>query len=300
MIVVIGASGNTGSVVAAKLLDAGRKIRAVGRHKEKLASLEAKGAEVFSGDVTDIDAMARAFAGASAAYVMIPPDVSAPKLREYQSAVAESLASALERAKVPQAVALSTVGAELAEGAGPVSGVHAYEERLKRVPGLNVLSLRPAYFLENFLMSVGMIRSTGMFAGLIDGDVSLPMIAARDVGARAADALQRLGFTGFQTQELLGARDYTMKQAASIIGNAIGKPSLSYTKAPAFMAKPALRNAGLSADTVDQFIEMCDAISDRRMVPLETRNAANTTPTTFEEFAAEVLAPAFHGKSATA
>jgi uncharacterized protein YbjT (DUF2867 family) len=244
--------------------------------------------------------MARAFSGASAAYVLIPPDPAAPKFREYQLSVTESLASALERAKVPHAVALSSVGAQLPEGAGPVSGLNAYEDRLKRVPGLNLLSLRAAYFLENFLMNLGMIQSTGMFAGLVDGEVSLPMIATRDIGARAADALQKLGFSGFQTQELLGARDYTMKDAATIIGNAIGKPKLSYTKAPAFMAKPALRNAGLSADLVDQYVEMCDAISDRRMVPLETRNAANTTPTTFEEFAAGVIAPAYHAKSATA
>jgi len=231
---------------------------------------------------------------------MIPPDPAAPKFREYQLAVTESLASALEHAKVAHAVALSSIGAQLAEGAGPVSGLHAYEERLKRVPGLNLLSLRAAYFLENFLMNLGMIQSAGMFAGLVDGDVSLSMIATRDIGARAADALLKLAFTGFQTQELLGARDYTMKQAATIIGDAIGKPKLSYTKAPAFMAKPALRNAGLSADLVDQYVEMCDSISERRMVPLETRNSANTTPTTFEQFAADVIVPAYQSKGATA
>ena len=300
MIVVIGASGNTGSVVAAKLLEAGQKVRAVGRHPDKLAALAAKGADVFAGDVTNADAMARAISGAAAAYVMIPPNPGAPKFRDYQLAVTESLASALERSKVPHAVALSSVGAQLPEGAGPVSGLYAYEERLKRVPGLNLLSLRAAYFLENFLMNLGMIQSAGMFAGLVEGDVSLPMIATRDIGVRAAEALQRLGFSGFQTQELLGARDYTMKDAAAIIGKAIGKPDLTYTKAPAFMAKPALRNAGLSADLVEQYVEMCDAISDRRMVPLEPRGAANTTSTTFEEFAAEVIAPAYHAKSATA
>ena len=300
MIVVIGASGNTGSVAAAKLLEAGQKVRAVGRHPDKLAALAAKGADIFAGDVTNSEAMARALSGASAAYVMIPPNPGAPNFREYQMAVTESLALALESAKVPHAVALSSVGAQLPEGAGPVSGLYAYEERLKRVPGLNVLSLRAAYFLENFLMSLGMIQSAGIFAGLVESDVSLPMIATRDIGVRAAEALQKLGFSGFQTQELLGARDYTMKDAGAIIGKAIGKPNLTYTKAPAFMAKPALRNAGLSADLVEQYVEMCDAISDRRMVPLETRSAVNTTPTTFEEFAAEVIAPAFYSKSATA
>ncbi|HET9400297.1 MAG TPA: hypothetical protein VFO34_05040, partial [Candidatus Acidoferrales bacterium] len=101
-------------------------------------------------------------------------------------------------------------------------------------------------------------------------------------------------------KELLGPRDYTMDEAAKVIGAAIGKPKLSYTKAPAFMAKPALRAAGLSSDMVDQFVEMTEAINDRRMVPLEERGANNTTPTTLEQFVAEVLVPASSGKTAGA
>ncbi len=300
MIVVTGATGNTGKVAAQALLAAGEKVRVIGRNADKLQQFVAKGAEAFTGDVKDGDAMTRAFTGATAVYALIPPDIKTPNLREYDAAVGESLAAALERAGVKHAVSLSSVGAQLAEGAGPVSGLHHFEQRLNRVPGLNVLHLRPGMFMENFFMTVHVYKSMGFFSGLVRGDVPYPTIATRDIGARAAEELRSLSFTGQQTQELLGPRDLTMDEAARIFGTAIGKPGLGYMQAPGMMAKPALLQAGLSADMADNYIEMSKAVNERRMVPLETRNAKNTTPTTFESFTAEVLVPVFKGQSASA
>ncbi len=300
MIVVTGATGNTGRVVANALLAAGEKVRVIGRSAEKLQQFAAKGAEPFVANVQDTDAMTRAYTGATAVYTLIPPDVKTPNLLAYDAAVGESIATALERAGVKHVVSLSSVGAQMAEGAGPVSGLHHYELRLNRVPGLNVLHLRAAYFMENFLMAVHVYRTMGFYGGLVKGDVSMPMIATRDIGVRAAEELNSIRFTGQQTQELLGARDLTMDESARIFGAAIGKPGLGYMQAPGMMAKPALMQAGFSSDMASNFIEMSKAISDKRLVPLETRNAKNTTPTTFEAYASEVLAPAFRGQSASA
>jgi uncharacterized protein YbjT (DUF2867 family) len=300
MIVITGATGNTGKVVAEQLLAAGEKIRVIGRSADKLQQFVAKGAEAFAGNATDTDAMTRAFTGATAVYALIPPDLKTPDLRAYDAAVSESYATALERAGVKHAVVLSSYGAQLAEGAGPVSGLHHFEQRLNRVPGLNLLHLRPGYFMENFLMTVNIYKTMGFFSSLPKGDVAMPMIATRDIGVRAAAELRALNFTGSQIQELLGPRDLTLDEAARIFGAAIGKPGLGYMQAPGMMAKPALLQAGLSADMADNFIEMSKAISEKRMVSLETRNAKNTTPTTFETFTAEVLVPMFKGQSASA
>ena len=179
MIVVTGATGNTGKVVTEGLLAAGEKVRVIGRTAEKLRPFVAKGAEAFADNVLDTEAMTRAFTGATAAYVMIPPDNKAKSIRDYYALVGESLATALEKSGVTHAVVLSSVGAQLAEGAGPVSAIHHVEERLKRVPGVDFLFLRPASYMENFLATVGVYKSMGFFAGLIKDDVSMPMIATR-------------------------------------------------------------------------------------------------------------------------
>jgi uncharacterized protein YbjT (DUF2867 family) len=165
---------------------------------------------------------------------------------------------------------------------------------------VNLLFLRPGSFMENILGSVGIYKNMGFFAGLVKDSVKQPMVAARDIGQRAAAELRSLNFSGHQIKELHGQRDLTMNEVASIFGAAIGQPDLKYMQAPAMMAKPAMMSAGMSSDMVDQIIELSSAISHGKLVMHEPRNAENTTPTTFETFTNEVLVPAYKGKSASA
>lgn len=297
MVVVVGATGNTGSVAAERLLAAGEKVRIVGRNADKLKRFADQGAEAFTGDVLDAAAMTRAFTGATAVYAMIPPNYAAPDFHAYQGQASESLASAIEKAGVKHVVTLSSIGADKPEKCGPVTGLHLFEQRINQIPGANVLHLRPGYFMENLLMYVGLIKSMGMTAGTLKGDVPISMIAARDIGAYAAERLRRRDFSGHSTRELVGPRDVTMSEAASLIGKAIGRPGLSYSRVPEMMVRPALKQMGFSDDTARLFLEMIEAMNSGWMRAMEPRSAENTTPTTIEQFAREVFAPAFQHKS---
>jgi uncharacterized protein YbjT (DUF2867 family) len=300
MYVITGATGNTGKIIADKLLAARQKVRVVGRKAEKLQLFVAKGAEAFVGSVDDAEAMTRAFTGAKAVYVMIPPDMKAKDYRADQDRRSDSLATAIEKVGVKYAVVLSSFGADKPEKTGPIVGLHILEEKLNRIAGLNALYLRPGYFMENLLPQVGVVRSMGMMAGPLKGDLALPMIATRDIGEYAAGALAALKFSGKQTRELLGPRDATMKEAAAIVGSAIGRPGLSYTHAPAMMLKPAMVGMGISSNMVDLILEMAEAFNSGYAKALETRGRENTTPTGLDWFATNVFAPAFQGKSAGA
>src|SRR5438477_8209657 len=227
MYVILGATGNTGSVVARKLLDKGQRGGVGGRDNKKLAPVVSRRADAIAADVLDTDALRRAFAGAQGVYVMIPPDMTMPDLRAYQDRVTESIAKALEKGGVTHAVTLSSVGADKPEKTGPVVGLRKMEMRLAQVRGLNALHLRAGYFMENTLAQIGIIRSFGIMAGPVRADLPVPMIATRDIGAAAAEALVRLDFRGQQTQELLGAGDVTYTEAAKNNGNAIGKTDLT-------------------------------------------------------------------------
>ncbi len=300
MYIVIGATGNTGSVVAEKLLAKREKVRVVGRDERKLERFKQKGAEAFTGDVTDESAMARAFSGAEAAYVMVPPNLSSPNVRGYQERVNDALAAALEKNGVRYAVALSSFGADKSDRTGPVLGLHALEQKLEAIAGLNVVLLRAGYFMENILPQVGVIESLGNMAGPVRPDLALPMIATRDIGAFAAEALARHDFQGKQRRELLGARDISYAQVAKIVGAAIGKPDLTYQQAPAAQLKPALMQMGMSSNMADLLLEMSDALNAGHMRALEPRSEQNTTPTTVETFVAEVFVPAYRAKAARA
>jgi len=300
MYVITGATGYTGSVAADKLLATGAKVRVIGRDTKRLERFTKKGAEAVVADMTDASALEKAFSGARAVYALIPPNISATDVRAYQERVTDALASAIRENGIPYAVVLSSTGADKSYGTGPVMGLHSLEKKLESINGLNILSLRCGYFMENLLPQAGIIPSLGSMAGPVRVDVPLPMIYTRDIGEAAAESLVKLDFVGMQTRELLGARHVTYAEAAKIIGAAIGKPDLTYRQVPATVLKPAMMQMGMSSNMVDLLLEMSDGLNTGHMKSQEPRSARNTTATTLETFAAEVFAPAFRGKAARA
>jgi uncharacterized protein YbjT (DUF2867 family) len=296
MYVILGASGNTGSIIADSLLLRREKVRVVGRDEGRLQRFVRKGAEAFTGDVSDAAALTKAFGGARAAYLMSPP----AKSREDQERDSDAIAKAVEESGLRYAVHLSGYGAHVPEGTGPIVGLHSTEQKLNAISGLNVLHLRAAYFMENNLAAIGMIHGMGVFGNALLPDLKLPMIATRDVGDYAAQRLLDLDFSGKQTRELLGERDLSMTEATAVIARGIGKPDLRYEQFPYDQVQQALTQMGVPPKVAALYIEMYKAINAGIVAAQEPRSRENTTPTSFEKFVQDVFAPAYHGKATTA
>jgi uncharacterized protein YbjT (DUF2867 family) len=300
MYVVTGATGHTGNIVARTLLGKGAKVRAIGRDADRLQALVGKGAESFVTDLTDVSCLAKAFEGAKAAYVMLPPNLSAPDYRAFQDRVTDTIAAALRSAGITHVVTLSSIGADKPDRTGPVLGLRYLEEQLNHINDLHVLHLRAGYFMENTLAQVGIIQKVGMSLGPLRPDLKLSMIATEDVGVVAAEALLRLDFHQKNTRELQGQRDISMNEVAQIIGKVIGNPGLRYAQAPDDQVQAALLQLGMSSSIARLLLEMSAALNSGYMRALEPRSAQNTTPTAYETFAAEKFKPLYEGKSAAA
>jgi uncharacterized protein YbjT (DUF2867 family) len=300
MIAITGATGNTGRAVVDALLAKRQTVRAIGRDQSKLQPLAARGAETFAGNFDDAESMTAAFEGASAVYLLIPPAMELENFRAYQDRVTNAYATALIYSRVPYAVTLSSVGAQRPEGTGPIVGLHSLEMKLNALSGLHVLHLRPSGFMENLLRSIEPLRTMGTLPGPGGPDVPRPLIAAKDIGAYAAERLAARDFSGSSTQELLGPRDYTMREAATIIGQAIGKPNLGYMQVPLMMLEGALVQMGFPKSSAALMIELFRAEHAGMCDAQEARSPENTTPTTLESFVAEVFKPAYLGKTAGA
>ena len=300
MYVILGATGNTGSVVANALLGKKKQVRVVGRDNKKLAAFTSRGAEAVTANLTDEKALNRAFTGAEAVYALIPPDLTNDNYRGFQSRVTDAIAKALENAGVKHAVTLSSVGADKPDKTGPIAGLHEFESKLNRIKELNVLHLRAGYFMENTLVQAGIVKNLGTMAGPVDAELRLPMIATKDIREAAAEALLKLEFKGKQTHELQGQRDLRYKEAAIIIGGAIGKPGLDYARLPDDQVLQAMTSMGMSKNVAELILEMAKAINRGHVKTVEPRSAKNTTPTTFEQFVREVFVPAYKGQAAGA
>jgi uncharacterized protein YbjT (DUF2867 family) len=298
MYVVLGASGNTGHIVAKTLLARGQKVRAVGRNASHLQPLAANGAEISIADVTDAAALTKAFQHADSAYVMIPPNPTSNDALAYAERVSDAIAAAAKNTGVRNIVSLSSIGADKPSGTGPVVGLHNLEQKLNRIDAANVLHLRAVYFMENTLPQASAIRAMDCTAGPLRPDLKLPMIATRDIGAAAADALLQLAFRGKQTQELHGQRDLDYTEVTAIIGTAIEKPNLKYVHLTDDQIRPALIQMGMSDNFASLLLEMTSALNSGYMRPLEPRTARNTTPTPFETFVAESFVSAYQQQAA--
>jgi uncharacterized protein YbjT (DUF2867 family) len=296
MYVILGASGNTGSIIADSLLSKGKKVRVVGRDAGRLQRFVRQGAEAFTGDVSDAAALTKAFSGARAAYLLLPPITS----REDQERESDAIAKAVTESGLPYAVYLSSYGAHVPEGTGPVTGLHSTEQKLNAIGGLNVLHLRAAYFMENNLAAISMIQEMGIFGHALLPDLKLPMAATRDVGKYAAQRLLDLDFPGKQSRELLGERDLSMAEATAIIARGIGKPDLRYVQFPYDQMQQGLEQMGMTPKKAAVYIEMFKAINGGVLAAQEPRSQENTTPTSFEQFVQDVFAPAYHGKARVA
>jgi uncharacterized protein YbjT (DUF2867 family) len=294
VIAVTGATGRVGQLVAERLLSAGHTVRVVARNAEKLKPLAGQGAEVRTGSLFDPAFLTGAFRGTAAAFVLTALDVKAAEVNIDQYKKAASIATAIRDAGVKYVVFLSSWGTDLPDKSGGIIGCRRLEELLDEIPGLNVVHLRPVWFMENFLWNIGLIKMAGINGLAIRPDVSFPMIAARDIAPVASDYLASLNFKGRNVRYLNGPRDYTMTEVTRVLGAAIGRPDLKYVEFPdAIFRKGLIAAGGLSPHAADMAIEINRGI-DSRLIKAEPRSKLNTTPTTLEEFARTKFAPTFN------
>jgi len=287
-IVVAGITGNIGSKLAHLLAEQGHQVIGIGRDKSKLNATLTGNVDFRQGELQDVPFLTSVLKDADAAFLLIPPQLNAPDVLAFQREVGEAIAQAVKNAGIRYVVNLSSQAAQLEFGTGPILGVHDQELRLNQVEGLNVLHLRPSYFMENLLNNIPMVQQMGIMGSALRPDLSFPWIATQDIAQAAAEALNQLHFQNVQIRDLLGPRDLTMTEATRILGQAIGKLELPYVQFPYEDARQGMIQAGLSASMADLYVEMSRSFNEGHAVNLVERTPENTTPTTLEQWVAQL------------
>lgn len=291
MILVMGATGHIGSKITTHLLANGQKVRCVARNFPNKDLY--RGAELAQGDANEVSFLMDCMRGCSSVFTLTPPNPKAEEVRFYQNKFGEVVAEAIEEAGIKKVVNLSSVGADLESGTGPILGLHDQEERLNTITSADIVHLRPTYFMENLLMGIPSIISMNRFYGTMSSEVPLPMIATRDIAARAAFLLMHPEFKSHNVEYLLGERDVTFAEAIRILGQAIKKPDLEYVEVPDKEMHNYLIGSGLSEDWAENMLEMSRAFNNGTIAGSFSRDKRNTTATSLEEFARTTFLDAY-------
>ena len=292
-IVILGATGTVGSKISEILLSEGHEVTLIARHTEKLESYHSLGAEIIAGDITDVETLTKAFKNADSAFVLMPDNVKAENTRAYQRMVTSKLIEAIEHSGIKYIVNMSSLGSHMHEGNGIMAGTGEQEVRLNQLNDVNVLHIRSAYFMENFLRTIPLVKNKGINGTVADGDHAIPMVATQDVAKVAARHLASLDFSGKSVHAVMGPRDYTYREFTGIIGEAIGNTALPYVQVPVEQMTQTFLSNGFSADFVANLLEMGTAIKTGFM-NYQKRDDSTTTPITAEEFVKAFYLPLYN------
>jgi len=284
---VTGATGNTGRVIAERLLEGGHKVRVIGRSAERLQALVDKGAEAHTGSVDDAGFLAGAYGGADAVYAMIPPNPGSNDYVAEAAAISKAHVQAIREAGVNNVVALSSVGAHRPDGNGIVGVLYTFEQDLGGLDGVNVLSLRPAYFMDNIYPQAELIKLMGFVGSPVKGDVSMPVVHTRDIGEVAAVRMAERAFTGHSVEYVLGERNISYDEITAALAAALGRSDLAYVHFPGDQAMMGLKQFGFTDNTARLIVELADGINDGSVLEHCERTPENTTGTSLESFAEE-------------
>ena len=201
----------------------------------------------------DGEALARALAGTQGAYLLNPPDLRATDALARARVVGDALVRAIRASRVPHVVFLSSIGAQHEAGTGPIRALHLIEDRL-RTSGAKLTLLRPTYFLENWGSSLPAAARDGVLPTFFPADLSIPMIATKDVGLAAADALLHPP-PKERILELAGPLDYSPADIARSVASILGR-EVTPSVAPLDAAVPTLTSFGISEHVAALFREM--------------------------------------------
>lgn len=287
--VITAPTGNIGRELTRRLLDAGADVTLLVRDPGKVTGFAGRGAKVKQGSLDDPTFVLAATRGARQIFWLTPPDMQTRDLRARQNEFGAVGSRAVRENGIERVVHLSSIGAHMTKGTGPILGLHDNEQKFEGVAE-NVLHLRPGYFMENLLAlgpSIALQKSIFM---PMPADRRLPMVATRDIAAVAAAELLDDGWSGRRIRGIHGPEDIDWNRVAKAVSEAL-KETITYTEVPPAAVKQAFEALSLPEPTAEAMVEMLVGLGDGSIERAEKRDESTTTSTTIEEFVADTLVP---------
>jgi uncharacterized protein YbjT (DUF2867 family) len=257
-ITLTGSLGNISKPLAKILVQAGHQVTVISSSENKSAEIEKLGAVPAIGSVEDVTFLTNAFKGADVIYTMVPNNFGATNYRQYIGGIGKNYADAIQASGVKKVVNLSSIGAHIDGGTGPISGIHDVEKTYSQLNGVAIKHLRPAFFYTNFNENIEMIKHLGFIGSNYPADTRMVLVHPNDIAEVAAQELQE-DFTGTSVR-YISSDDRTAGEVATALGKAIGQPDLKWVEFTDEQALQGMQQAGLPTEIANNYVEMGTAL----------------------------------------
>jgi uncharacterized protein YbjT (DUF2867 family) len=288
--VVTGAAGHVSKPLTEILLGRKHGVTVISRNAENVAELKRQGANIAIGDIQDVHFLTKTLKGADAVYLMVPPMWHASDLKKISTEIAEGFFTAIRSSGVRNVVFLSSYGAHRRNDAGAISGLGLAEAVLNRLEGVNVLHLRAGYFYTNLLLSIDLIKNSGVMGNMFTIPAgTFTLVDTDDIALAAADALTKLDFKGHSYKYVVSDESGT-DEIASLIGKEIGKPDLKWVRFPPADFKKVLLDFGFAEGAANDYVEMFTTLDTGLLFEDYVKVKPKLYKTTIESFAKKFAA----------
>jgi uncharacterized protein YbjT (DUF2867 family) len=288
--VITGSLGHISKPLTEQLVKAGHQVSVISSKASNAAAIEAIGAKALIGSVTDAAFINNSFAGADAVYLMIPPNWNpGADWLVYMKEVADNYVAAVKSNEIKSVVQLSSIGAHLRKGTGPVDGLGYLEEQLSSIPAVNIMFLRPSFFFYNLYAQADLVKNAGIFGANYGGEEKLVLADTEDIAAAAAKALLNLDFKGINIQ-YISSDERTTDDIAKILGEAIGKPGTPWVLFTDEQSEKGMLDAGLAPTIAENYTAMGKSLREGLMQADYWKNRPVPGKLKLEEFAGRFAA----------
>jgi uncharacterized protein YbjT (DUF2867 family) len=288
-LVVTGSLGNISKPLTKILVENGHDVTVISKDAEKEGQIESVGAKAAIGSVSDTAFLTRTFEGADAIYTMVPPNWTVSNYRQYIGETGLHYRNAIEASGVGRVVNLSSIGAHLSNGTGPIAGLYDVEQTLNTLNGVAIQHLRAGIFFINFFFDIPLIQSMGIMGANYSNQASLVMVHPRDIAAFAARELQH-PFEG-KNHRYVVSEELQVGEIVKVIGASIGKPDLPWVQFSDEDAFTGMKAAGMSEAIAHVYVEMGKAIESGALFEdFEAHKPLELGPTKLTDFVNEFAA----------
>lgn len=256
-IIISGSLGNIGQHLTQILAKESHELTVITSTADRKLAIEALGAKAAIGNIEDADFLTHTLAGADALFAMTPPNMGGSNVIENTVNAGRAFAKAIEHANLPRVVMLSSVGADVETGTGPIAGLHQIEKIYNEL-ATSVTFLRAGYFYTNHYNDISLIKHAGIIGANYPSDTKIPYVHPKDIATAAAEELQKQT-TGKNVRYIV-SNLRTAADTASLLGHAIEKPSLSWVEFTDEQSLKGMTGAGLPEEMANLYVEMGQAL----------------------------------------
>ena len=263
--VITGSLGNIGKPLATQLVEAGHSVTVISSKQDRIKAIEKIGAKAAIGSISDTKFLTETFTGADGVFTMVPPNIESKDWKGYIGGIGRNYVIAVSNAGVKHVVNLSSIGAHMREGCGPVSGLYRVEQAFDDLHDVNVRHLRAGFFYTNFLNSINSIRDEGVIRGNYGKNTMIVLVHPADIADEAAKELTEPSFRGKGFRYIV-SDEKTTDEVASILGQSIGRPDLQWIDLSDEEMMAGMIRSWMPEEIAKNYVEMGAAMRSGEML----------------------------------